>query len=162
MIDPDDPPVWASLKVVAVFHSLGVNGNHFAQGNSHGHFDQAGDIDIAQGWYRPWSPGWRVCRNRGYQAAPLRRIGATLARVSTLFTRVGFPQRPLRGRVRWTCARFTAFAFNGFDQGSFFTADISSSAGMNMQVKVEVGAEDILAQESPFLGLVQWLLSRRS
>src|SRR5512145_2356594 len=49
-------------------------------------------------------PGLEGVPKLRYQAAPLRKIGGTLARVSTLLTRVGLPHKPFvvgyGGRVR--------------------------------------------------------------
>ena len=94
MMEPEEPPVWASLKVLPFFHSLAVNGDDFTQGNSHRNFDQTGDIHIAENGVN-LGAGLVGGPKLRYQSAPFRRIGATFASVSTLLTRVGLSHKPL-------------------------------------------------------------------
>ncbi len=48
---------------------------------------------------RPWSPCSSPCRSTANQSAPLRMIGGTLAKVSTLLISVGTAPEALVGRV---------------------------------------------------------------
>ena len=64
-----------------------------------------------------------------YQSTPFTRICGTKAKVSTLLTTVGLPQRPPRiDRERRLVARLGALAFDRFDQRALFAADVAAGA----------------------------------
>ena len=99
-------------------------------------------------------PGVRLVPMAAYQSAPRVRIGGTLAQVFTLLTTVGLPHRPLvtgyGGRVRGS----PAVAFERFDQGRFFAADVGPGPAAERDAERPAAAEDVLAQQAALLGLV--------
>ena len=82
-----------------------------------------------------------------YQAPPLRTIGAMLAKVSTLLMRVGWPQRPLVGRVGRARPRRAAVALDRGDEGRLLAADEGAGADADVDAEAEAGVEDAAAQE---------------
>ena len=70
------------------------------------------------------------------QLAPRRMMVGATATVSTLATVVGQPKKTEISRERWLESGFALFAFEGFDQSGFFTANVGSGALRNVDVKV--------------------------
>ena len=73
---------------------------------------------------------------------------------------VGLPHTPCDRREGRAGARLAALAFDGGDQGGFFTADKRAGAHAHFQVEGEVGAEDILAQQAKLAGLLDGDIER--
>ena len=85
-------------------------------------------------------------------------IAGTLAKVSTLLMTVGLPHRPLLGRIRRPDARLAALALDRVDQRRLLAADEGPGAEADLQVEVEAGAEDVLAQQPALAALVDGVL----
>ncbi len=50
-----------------------------------------------------------------------------------------------------------ALAFDGFDQGAFFAADVAAGADKNFQVEVEIGAQDFFAEQAGAIAAANFL-----
>ena len=57
-------------------------------------------------------------------------------------------KKAMRSGVRWLDARKTAFAFNGFKEGSFFTANISPCAASDFYIKRKTAIKYILTDKA--------------
>ena len=78
----------------------------------------------------------------------------TLAQVSTLLMTVGLlPQALDRGEGRLGDGH-AALALEGLQQGRLLAADEGAGAEADLDVEVEAGAEDVLAEEAVFAGLL--------
>ena len=64
-----------------------------------------------------------------------------------------FPEKPFIGRIRRFETGFAAMAFNRFEHGGFFAADISAAAGNDTDIKTEITAENVIAEETGFTGI---------
>ena len=115
------------FEIGAGFHSPPIDADHFAQRDAHGHFDQAGEIDVPKdGINLGARAGWGA--DRAVPFGAVRMIAGTFARVSTLLIRVGLPHKAVGGGVGRAGTRFAAFAFDRFEQGRFFAAHIGARA----------------------------------
>ena len=63
-----------------------------------------------------------------------------------------------RREIRGLDARVGALAFEGFDEAGLFTADVGACTAMHVDLAVETGAEDVLAEEAFFVRLCDGLL----
>ena len=87
-------------------------------------------------------------------AGPLVTMGAMLYQVSTLLMLVGLAPQPfLRGKRR-TRTRPSRLAFQRSDQRGFFAADERSRAFHQFDVELESAAENVVAQQPVFAGLL--------
>ena len=67
-------------------------------------------------------------------------------------------KQTLDRRERGLRPGFTTLAFDGGHQGSFLAAHESAGAQTDVDVKVEISAEDVVAQQAVFMGLLDGLL----
>jgi hypothetical protein len=84
------------------------------------------------------------------QSPPLRRMGAMLAKVSTLLISVGQPHRPDSAGKGGRGRGWPRLPFDGGDQRGFLAADKGAGAQPDLDVEAEVGAADALAQHPAF------------
>ena len=82
------------FELPAVFDAAADLLHDFANGDAHGHFDQAAAVDLSGQREDLGSAAGRVCRRRAKAAAPWRMIHGTQASVSTLLMMVGLPRKP--------------------------------------------------------------------
>ena len=87
-------------------------------------------------------------------SAPLRTMGAILAKVSTLLISVGHSQRPDSAREGRTRPRRAALAFDAGDQRRLLAADKGAGAQPYVDVEAEARAADAVAQQAQALGLL--------
>ena len=143
------------LEGCAVLSSPGVDGDHFAQGDAHRHFDQTGDIDIAQDGVDLGAGA----AGRAELAVPVRAVaqdGRHIGQGFNIVDQGGFAPQTIGGRVGRAGARFTAFAFDRFDQGGFFTADIGAGAGVDVDIEAEIRCRRCSCPGSPSLAPAGW------
>ena len=153
MIEPLEPPVCASLNVRAVLHALAVDGDDFAQRDAHRHFDQAGDVDVAQDGVDLGAGALGRAERPVPVRAPADDRRDVRQRLDVVDERGLAPQAVRRG-IRRPRARFAALALDRFDQRGLFAADVRARAGVDVQIEVEVRAKDILAQQVHLAGLL--------
>jgi hypothetical protein len=117
--------------------------NQAAQGSAHGHFDKP-MLLISPDIANTLVPLLVSVPTLAYQAPPLIMIWGTLASVSTLLRIVGFSHRALVGRKRRPRPRHSPASFDGAHQGGFFSAYKRAGALVDLDFKIETGAQDIL------------------
>ena len=91
---------------------------------------------------------WKTCVPRerstprsAYAAPPSARIVGHVARVSTLLTTVGLPNRPDERRDRRLGADHPALALEALQHRGLLAADVGARADPHVQVERQVGAE---------------------
>ena len=89
----------------------------------------------------------RACRCAANQSPPLRMIGATLAKVSTLLMSVGLVPQPGLGRVRRPRARRAATALDRGDQRRLFAAHEGAGAEPDLDVEARTRCRAIVGAE---------------
>ena len=67
---------------------------------------------------------------------------------------VGLSNRPLNRRERGLGLGLAALALNGVHQSGFLAAHESAGAQTDVDIKVEIGAENVLAQQAVFASLI--------
>ena len=95
------------------------------------------------------------------QSAPLRIICGMFAYVSTLLRMVGLLEQTLDCRERRTGTGLAALTLYRGHKSGLLAADERARAEAELNVEIEVGSEDILAQKSVFSCLLQSLSARR-
>ena len=80
-------------------------------------------------------------------------IGGTLQSVSTLLTAVGHAVEADDRRKRRLDARLRALAFERLDERGLFARFVGAGAAVDVDVAVEAGAEDVLAEVALRVGL---------
>ncbi len=75
-----------------------------------------------------------------YHSPPLRMMGATLAKVSTLLIRVGCSQKPFDRGIRRPRTRRAALAFDRGDQRRFLAANECACPQPDFDPEIETGA----------------------
>ena len=79
---------------------------------------------------------------------------STHARVSTLLMIVSLANAPATARKRRLDARPAAFAFEGFEQASFFTADVRAGAFVDVTLVDNIGAGVLYAENAVVVGFL--------
>ena len=127
--------------------------DHFAERGPHGDLDQPGVASLA-GQGKDLGPaaglGPQLTEPVGPVSDDRRDVGE---RLHVVDHRGLAPQAALGG-VRRTDTRLTALAFDGVDQRRLFAADERPGPQPDLQVEVEPGIQDILAQQAPLAALV--------
>ncbi len=140
------------LERGAVLHPLAVNADYLAQGDAHRHFDQTGEVGVAQDGVdlcARTAGGAKLAEPGGAVAQDGRHIGQGLDVVHQGW----FAHQPVGRRVGRAGAGFAAFTLQGFDQGGLLPADVRPRPRVNVDVEIETAAEDILAQQPVLAGL---------
>ena len=83
--------------------------------------------------------------NLRYQSAPRKMIGATLARVSTLLTDVGLPNKPTVTGKGGFCRGQAFFPFDDFDDRRIFPGDVIMRRSCDFNVQIKTAAENIFS-----------------
>ena len=78
----------------------------------------------------------------------MRRISGTLTSVSTLFTAVGRPNRPMLHREGRLVARLRAAALDRLEQGGLLAHDVGAGADPQLDVEGPAGAQHVVAQQA--------------
>ena len=81
-----------------------------------------------------------------------------LAKVSTLLRTVGLPHRPLTAGNGGRGPRLAAVALDGGHQRGLLAADEGAGAHADLEVEVEAGAQDVLAQQAVLARLLDGVL----
>ena len=96
-------------------------------------------------------PGLALAPIAANAAAPSRMIHGTAARVWTLLTTVGLPNRPRCGRVRRPLLGLAALALERLEQDRLLAQHVRALHGPDGHLDPVARAEDVLAQEARLL-----------
>ena len=142
------------LEVLAVRHASPQLMDHCLQRGPHRHFNQAGVVH-----------GTRQGEDLGALAFPRAEGGEPLRAFEDNRRDVGVgfyvvqeaghvPEALLSGEGR-PGPGFAAVSFDGAHQGGFLAADKGAGAHADFKIEVEIGAEDLVAQQAERLRLIQ-------
>ena len=125
-----------------------------AERRAHGHFDQAGVLDLAgQG------KGFGAAAVfRTDSAEPVGTVVDDCRDVGKGFNVVDDRRLAPEPMLRWvgrTDGRHTSFTFDRVDQRGFFTADECPGTEPNFDIEAEVGVENVFTKQSPASAVVQ-------
>ena len=140
------------LELLAVGDAAADVEDDLAQGGAHGHFHQAGVVDLAgQGEHLGALALFRADGGEPVRAVQddRRDAGQGLDVVDD----GGLAEQALAGRKGRLGLGLAALALDRGHQGGFLAADESAGAHADLDVEVEAGPEDILAQQAVVLGL---------
>ena len=144
-------------------HAAGMLFNDFAQTGSHGEFETAGPIHFSTHTIELRS-GTRFGLGQPLEPvrAPRLRMCGTLTRVSILFRMVGNPTTPFSVERMARLHGMRPLSLDGIDLGRAFAANIPTPTAVDDNIKGEVAAENILAQEACLPGNSQLSFENQS
>ena len=125
-----------------------------AKGGAHRDLDEAGVLDLAAEGEDLGTLGLLGTHGR----EPFRTVDDDLGDVRPGLNVVQDGralEQTLFGRERRTGTGLTAVAFDGGHEGSFFTADERTGAETDVDIEIEPGLHDVLAEEAVLMGLVE-------
>ena len=143
----------SSLKLVAAADAAADIEDDFAERRAHGNFDKTGVVDLT---------------GKSEDLGTLRSLGTDLAeplgalvdddgdigeRFDVVDARRAAP-KTLDRRERRTGLRHTAVTLDRLEKSRLFAADERAGAEAELDIKVEVAAENLLAQETEVAGLL--------
>ena len=162
MQPPDGPPVCTALKGLSSSTPPPMSKIICRKRDAQRHFDQAGAASPCRPGRRSWCPCSSRCRTGRTSRRRAAGSSATQARVSTLLMIVGLPHRPGDGGERRAGAGHAALAFDRGDQRGLLAADEGPGALLDLDVKVEARAQDVVAQQTVALRPARWRRADRS
>ena len=137
------------LKLLPVRDSAADLIDHLAQRSAHRDFHKAGVVDFS-------AKREHLCALAlfgTHRCKPFCPVEDNLANVGIGFHVVEqrwFAEQPLHRRERGARAGFTAAAFDGGKQRGFFSADKRAAAKAQVDIELEAGSHDVVAQKAIF------------
>jgi len=144
------------LELVTANHATAHVKDHFAQGDAHGHFHEAGVFNVT-GEGKDLGAFAGGGSHGSKPLGPLYKDGGDVGKSLHVVDHGGFAPQAADGWIgRFGCGVST-IAFDGVDESSLFTANEGTGTGANFGFKAEVGAKDVLAHQSNLTGLFDGL-----
>jgi len=140
------------LEIASTGNAAAHIEDDIAERDAHGHLDEAGVVDLASEGENGGSGRFGaadVLEPRGAAQDDPRRHGVALHIVDV----AGLAPQPADRRERRARTGFAAATLNGGDQCRFLSANKRAGPALERELKGKVSAQDLLAQQSQFVGL---------